>query len=257
MSFRSVFLGVVIAFALVIGAFLVNRARPKIETEQPSAEYIRASGKCAECHLRLQYSVVHQYELSLHARKDVNCLDCHQPVAGQEKNDHHGFLISTKLTAGNCRSCHEGVYQQFLRSRHAAPAWAAVYGEKGLTPDQVNLVRYFSESLPLHVADEEESILPRLLGRNASLDETLNTMRSEHDQHKPELESLIRLCRTLQYAPQQLPELREGLRATAGKLEREFLVHLEQEEKTVFPAIRTLLNVEDREAMLRELRARR
>lgn len=119
------------------------------------------------------------------------------------------------------------------------------------------IVRYFSESLPLHVADEEESILPRLLGRNASLDETLNTMRSEHDQHKPELESLIRLCRTLQYAPQQLPELREGLRATAGKLEREFLVHLEQEEKTVFPAIRTLLNVEDREAMLRELRARR
>jgi hypothetical protein len=27
------------------------------------------------------------------------------------------------------------------------------------------VVRYFSESLPLHVADEEESILPRLLGR--------------------------------------------------------------------------------------------
>jgi hypothetical protein len=58
MSFRSVLVGVVIAFALVIGAFLVNRARPKAETEQPSPEYIRASGKCAECHLRLQYSVL-------------------------------------------------------------------------------------------------------------------------------------------------------------------------------------------------------
>src|SRR6516164_5551174 len=32
------------------------------------------------------------------------------------------------------------------------------------------LVRYFSESLPLHVADEEESILPRLRGRSTPLD---------------------------------------------------------------------------------------
>lgn len=47
-------------------------------------------------------------------------------------------MISTELAAGNCRGCHEDIYQQFLRSRHAAPAWAAIYGEKGLTPDQVN-----------------------------------------------------------------------------------------------------------------------
>jgi hypothetical protein len=47
------------------------------------------------------------------------------------------------------------------------------------------------------------------------------------------------------------------LRATADTLEREFLVHLDQEERIVFPAIRTLLTVEDRDAMLRELRARR
>jgi len=41
MSFRSIFLAVVIAFALILGAFLLNRARPKVETEQPTAE-IRA-----------------------------------------------------------------------------------------------------------------------------------------------------------------------------------------------------------------------
>lgn len=110
MSFRSVFLGVVIAFALIVAAFLINRARPKVETEQPSADFVRASGKCAECHLRTQYSVVHEYEMSLHARKGVNCLDCHQPVAGQQKNDHQGFVISAKLTAGNCRACHEDIY---------------------------------------------------------------------------------------------------------------------------------------------------
>src|SRR5690349_3928999 len=142
MSFRSVFLAVVISFTLILAAFLLNRARPSVETAQPSADLVRATGKCAECHAQTQDSVVHEYEMSLHARKGVNCLDCHQPATGQEKKDHHGFVISTKLTAGNCRSCHEGIYQQFLRSRHAAPSWAAIYGEKGLTPEQVN----FSET---------------------------------------------------------------------------------------------------------------
>lgn len=137
MSFRSVFVAVVIAFALILGAFLLNAKRPKVETEQPSADFIRASGKCAECHARQQYSVVHEYEMSVHAKKGINCLDCHQPAANQQKEEHHGFVISTKLTAGNCRSCHEPIYQEFLRSRHAAPAWAAVYGEKGLTSEQV------------------------------------------------------------------------------------------------------------------------
>ncbi|MDE3063298.1 MAG: nitrate reductase [Acidobacteriota bacterium] len=137
MSFRSVFIAVTVAFGLILGAFLVNRARPRVETEQPTSDYVLASGKCAECHARLQYSVVHEYEMSAHAKKGVNCLDCHQPGPGQKKLDHHGFVIATHLTAGNCRSCHEGIYQEFLRSRHAAPSWAAIYGEKGLSPEQV------------------------------------------------------------------------------------------------------------------------
>jgi hypothetical protein len=48
MSFRSVFVAVVIAFALILSAILINRARPKAETEQPTADFVRASGKCAE-----------------------------------------------------------------------------------------------------------------------------------------------------------------------------------------------------------------
>lgn len=138
MSFRSVFIAVTISFGLILAAFLVNRARPKVETEQPGSEFVRASGKCAECHSRTQYSIVHEYEMSKHAGKGVNCLDCHQAATGQEKKEHHGFEISaTRLTAGNCRGCHEQIYQQFLRSRHAATSWAAVYGEKGLSPEQV------------------------------------------------------------------------------------------------------------------------
>jgi nitrate/TMAO reductase-like tetraheme cytochrome c subunit len=143
MSFRPVFIAVVIGFALVIAAFLVNRQRPRVETAQPTAALVRASGKCAECHSQQQYSVVHEYELSLHARKGINCLDCHQPAQGQQRVEHKGFVIAPKLTAGNCRSCHEQIYQEFLRSRHAAPAWAAVYGQQSLTPEQVDFSERF------------------------------------------------------------------------------------------------------------------
>jgi formate-dependent nitrite reductase cytochrome c552 subunit len=75
--------------------------------------------------------------MSKHAREGITCLDCHQPAANQQSNDHHGFTITRTMTAGNCRSCHEQVYQQFLRSRHAAPSWAAVYGGDAFTPEQV------------------------------------------------------------------------------------------------------------------------
>ena len=134
MSFRSVFIALVVGFGLILAAFLVNSKRPRLETDQPSAAYVRATGKCAECHSQQQFSVVHEYELSVHAQKGVNCLDCHQPAERQEKIDHHGFVISKRLTAGNCRSCHETIYQQFVRSRHAAPSWAAVYGNEQSAP---------------------------------------------------------------------------------------------------------------------------
>jgi len=143
MSFRSVFIAVVVAFALIVSAFLVNRARPRVETDQPSASLVRASGKCAECHSQQQYSVVHEYEMSRHAQQGINCLECHQPAAGQQKKEHHGFVVATKLSAGNCRSCHESIYQEFLRSRHAAPSWAAVFGEAGLKPEQVDFSERF------------------------------------------------------------------------------------------------------------------
>ncbi|HSM79409.1 MAG TPA: multiheme c-type cytochrome [Bryobacteraceae bacterium] len=137
MPFRPVFIAIVIGFALVVSAFLINRQRPKADQRQPSAALVKASGKCAACHYQQQYSVVHEYEMSVHAQRGINCLDCHQPAEHQEKQDHHGFVIAKHITPGNCRSCHSGIYDEFLRSRHAAPAWTAVYGTKGLSTEQI------------------------------------------------------------------------------------------------------------------------
>jgi hemerythrin-like domain-containing protein len=119
------------------------------------------------------------------------------------------------------------------------------------------IMRYFSESLPLHVADEEESILPRLSGRDPALDRTLEAMRREHAEHEPHLEVLLKICRALQDNPEELPKFRKTLHASASQLVSAFSAHLSEEEKVVLPAIRSLLSDEERTAMLAELRARR
>jgi hypothetical protein len=154
-SFRAVFIAVVIGTTLLVGAFLINWYRPREVTDQPTADLIRASGRCAGCHVNQQYSVVHEYELSVHAKRHVNCLECHQPAEKQKGHEHHGFTITTQVTAANCRSCHERVYQQFVRSRHAAPSWAAVYGDKDFTAEQVA----FSEQFHPHATKRDPNPL--------------------------------------------------------------------------------------------------
>lgn len=141
--FRGVFIAVVVATGLVVAAFMLHRARPAQELAHPTAELVRATGKCASCHLQETGAVVHQYEGSVHAREGVNCLDCHRPAEGQETLEHRGFRIAPRLTAANCRQCHETPYQQYLRSRHAAPAWAAVRGAGDFTPEQVAFAEGF------------------------------------------------------------------------------------------------------------------
>jgi hydroxylamine dehydrogenase len=137
MNFRAVFIAITIATALILSAYLVNSRRPRVVVEQPSAAFVRASGKCAECHLNTQYSVVHEYEMSAHAKKGVNCLDCHQVAQGQTGTNHNGFVINEHVSPANCRTCHEAIYQQFLHSRHAAASWAAVAGDKDFTAEQI------------------------------------------------------------------------------------------------------------------------
>lgn len=68
MSFRPVFIAVIVATGLVVAGYIVNAYRPRGVTDQPSAAFVRASGKCAECHSNLQYSVVHEYEMMLTPR---------------------------------------------------------------------------------------------------------------------------------------------------------------------------------------------
>lgn len=143
MSFRSVFIAVVIATGLIVAAFVLNGIRPDVEVEQPTAELVRATGKCASCHREETAAIVAEFETSAHAREGTNCLDCHRPVEGQDSLEHRGFTISGDVTSKNCQQCHADQYRQFVRSRHAAPAFAAVRGREPFTDDQVALAERY------------------------------------------------------------------------------------------------------------------
>ncbi len=137
MDFRSVFVAIIIAAGLIVAAFAVNSFRPKVEVSQPSVTLARSVGKCAECHRRETAAVVHEFDMSRHAEKGITCLDCHRPAKGQKGVDHRGFEIAEHLTAANCAECHKTEYDQYARSRHAAPAWAAVAGPNDFSAEQI------------------------------------------------------------------------------------------------------------------------
>ncbi len=137
MKFRSVFIAVFIGTALIVAALILQKARPSSSLGQPSPQFVRAEGKCASCHLRETSAIVHQFQMSKHARVGITCFDCHRPLKGQEKEEHRGFVITTEPTSLNCKQCHSTEYEQFARSRHSLPAYAAVLGTKGMTPEMI------------------------------------------------------------------------------------------------------------------------
>lgn len=118
-----------------------------------------------------------------------------------------------------------------------------------------SVMRYFSEALPLHVADEEESITPRLRGRSDEVTRALTTMSQEHVEHGPQLAELLSALTELRQAPTS-EQARLRLAAVAMPLQLDFERHLALEESVLFPALH-LLPAADQKQIVEELRARR
>lgn len=119
----------------------------------------------------------------------------------------------------------------------------------------VHCARYFSEALPLHVADEDQSLRPRLWGHSARVDEALELMAQQHREHQGPLAQLTAALAALAAAPAQ-PGLRDALRQIAAPLQEAFLAHLALEEAEVFPVV-ARWSAEQQQAVVLELRERR
>lgn len=151
--------------------------------------------------------------------------------------------------------CHDRIRSFVGMARRLAEAKDAPGEQVQDAAGQVR--RYFEEALPLHVQDEEESLLPRLRGQDPVVDAALDKMHAEHGAHERPLAELVRLCRKLADSPEQHADMAQDLSRVVAELDRAFSVHLRNEEETIIPAIGRRLSPAEQEAMVAELRQRR
>lgn len=119
--------------------------------------------------------------------------------------------------------------------------------------------RYYSIALPLHEADENNSVYPRL-GRRLTDPHERGSLQSMVDQHRPLNEVIARLLplwAELKTHPEKLSLYAAQLRADSAALQQLWDKHLALEEGIVFPLIRDRLTPEDLKAIHVEMKQRR
>jgi hypothetical protein len=116
--------------------------------------------------------------------------------------------------------------------------------------------RYFADSLPRHTSDEDESLMPRLVGRDPALDAALALMAGDHERHEPLRVQLVELCASVEGDSLGLGDRREDLHRLTAAFEGCLLPHLAFEERVVVPAM-ALLGPDDLRSIGDEMRARR
>lgn len=151
--------------------------------------------------------------------------------------------------------CHQRIRSFTSLARRLAGAGDLAPGE--VADAAAGVCRYFSEALPLHAADEEDSVLPVLSGRDPALDGALSVMRREHGEHGPVVDRVVALCRELSKDPARHAVLAPALGQAARELERHFAFHLALEEETIFPALKRVLDPATDARLVAEMRARR
>jgi len=162
----------------------------------------------------------------------------------------------TEDAADLLTGCHD-------RIRHFTGAAVRLAHAQGATADDISQTasrvhRYYTVSLPLHEADEEDTLQPRLA---AIADEkTSHALTAMHEQHQAIdelLERLLPLLVLVMNKPENLHAVAGEMCSITRALDEAFRAHLQMEEEVIFPAIRASLPEDVREAMAGEMRARR
>ena len=152
--------------------------------------------------------------------------------------------------------CHE-------RIRHFTAVAVKLAHAQGASPAEireaaVSVHRYYSVSLPLHEADEDHTLRPRLgVVADEKLRHSLLAMADRHQAIDGLIERLLPLLILVTSNPSAISEVGAEMCSITKTLDEAFRGHLQMEEEAVFPAIRRLLPESARTEILGEMRARR
>lgn len=149
------------------------------------------------------------------------------------------------------------------RIRHFTLVAVKLAHSQGATSDEIRQAaagvrRYYSVSLPLHEADEENTLRPRLDAvADGSVRHALFAMADQHQAIDELIERLLPLLTLAEDDPDKLPEVAGEMCSITHALDEVFRAHLQLEEEVIFPAIRQLLPESTSAAMLAEMQQRR
>lgn len=155
------------------------------------------------------------------------------------------------------QECHHRIRHFVQLSRTLAEAQDAPREQVAEAADHI--FRYFSQSLPLHEADENETLFPRirnLAPLGSPLREAAKAMVEQHHAIEELVFELAAVCGALRHQPERLPGLASQLQHTSEALDQVFSAHLKMEERVIFPAI-AQLPAEELQTMSSEMQRRR
>jgi iron-sulfur cluster repair protein YtfE (RIC family) len=158
---------------------------------------------------------------------------------------------------GHLLVCHERIRRFVALARRLAEADGAAPSE--VTEAARAVHRYFTVALPLHKADEDESIRPRLLAAAppAPVVRAVEGMTDEHERIDEVLAAAAPLWAEVASRPERVEARRAELAGAALALEVLFRHHLDGEEEIVFPAIARHLTPTAQAEVRAEMRRRR
>jgi hemerythrin-like domain-containing protein len=118
--------------------------------------------------------------------------------------------------------------------------------------------RYHSVALPLHQADEEQSIAPRLEPLVApEIRYALGGMRRQHVELDETLATLLPLWERLAAEPGMRRQLAGRMASALARMQELWAHHLAVEEDLIFPELTRVLDAAQLATIAEEMRARR
>jgi iron-sulfur cluster repair protein YtfE (RIC family) len=155
-------------------------------------------------------------------------------ITGRSSQDFLAASTPLEMLQG----CHARIRHFMQMSRTLAEAADAPHND--IVEAAASLTRFFRQALPLHEADENETLFPRL--RDASplgspLREAAKAMVEQHQAIDELVAELLFLCGSLHGQPERLSGLACRLQYVTGALDRIFASHLHMEETVIFPAL--------------------
>jgi hemerythrin-like domain-containing protein len=151
--------------------------------------------------------------------------------------------------------CHRKLGVRMAEMCAAAEALAAGSGGPAECDVVTDVLDFLDRTDARHVADEEQTIFPRLAATGA-VPELIDDIEREHREHD-ELHADIRAEVAAWTERPPPPEQARRLAELSRQLEAAYAQHIEREDSELVPAMKAHLSQSDIEAIFAEMQARR